>query len=61
MKIAVLALALLCLVLPANAMDCNDVKAVVKMVGKAKALQMARKAGASEDQINTARECLRSK
>ena len=60
MKIAVLALALMCLALPAHAsMDCNDIKAIVKMVGKQKALQIARKAGASEDAIRSAEECLK--
>jgi P pilus assembly chaperone PapD len=60
MKIAVLALALMCLALPAHAsMDCNDIRAIVKMVGKEKAIQIARKGGASEQAIREAAECLK--
>jgi hypothetical protein len=58
----VLALAFMCLALPAHAqMDCQDIRAVVKLVGKEKALLIARKAGATEEAIREAAQCLKGK
>ena len=57
----VLALAFMCLALPAHAMDCQDIKAVVKLVGKEKAILLARRAGATEEAIREAAQCLKGK
>jgi hypothetical protein len=40
--------------------NCVDVRAVVAWIGEAKAVEMAREAGATEKQINDARRCLRN-
>jgi hypothetical protein len=39
--------------------NCDDVRTVVQAVGKKEALRMAREAGASEERIRRARECLK--
>jgi hypothetical protein len=38
---------------------CDDVRAVVAWIGEARAVEMAREAGASNSQIDKARRCLR--
>ena len=38
---------------------CDDVRAVVAWIGEARAVEMAREAGASSSQIEKARRCLR--
>jgi hypothetical protein len=38
---------------------CDDVRAVVAWVGEARAVEMAREAGASNSQIDKARRCLK--
>lgn len=38
---------------------CDDVRAVVAWIGEAKAVEMAKEAGASNSQIDKARRCLR--
>lgn len=38
---------------------CDDVRAVVAWIGEAKAVEMAREAGASNSQIDKARRCLK--
>lgn len=40
--------------------NCAEVRAIIAAVGEARATQMARAAGASEEQIAAARSCLRS-
>ena len=39
--------------------SCEDVRAVVAWIGEARAVEMARGAGASEHQIDKARRCLK--
>lgn len=39
--------------------NCAEVRAIVAVVGEARATQMARAAGASEEQLAMARQCLR--
>lgn len=55
------ALAFLCLASTAHAYDCNDIKQIVKLVGEKKAIRIAREAGATEEQIRVAAECLKHK
>jgi hypothetical protein len=38
---------------------CDDVRAVVAWIGEARAVEMAREAGASNSQIERAKKCLR--
>ena len=38
---------------------CDDVRAVVAWIGEARAVEMAREAGASNSQIDKARRCLK--
>jgi hypothetical protein len=59
MRIIVLALAFIFLALPAHAMDCNQVRDVVKKLGKDKSEQLARLVGASQAQIEEGRLCFR--
>ena len=40
---------------------CDDVRAVVAWIGEARAVQMAREAGATDGQITVARRCLTRK
>ena len=39
---------------------CDDVRAVVAWIGEARAVEMAREAGASDSQIREAKRCLKS-
>lgn len=39
---------------------CDDVRAVVAWIGEARAVEMAREAGATENQIREAKRCLKS-
>lgn len=61
MKTVLTAITFLCLNTTSYAYDCTDIKAIVKLYGEKKAIQMAREAGATEEQIAAARECLRTK
>lgn len=59
---AVLAALLLCVASNAHAWNCDDVRSLVRKVGEKKAAQIARAAGATEEEIKSAREeCLKSK
>lgn len=40
------------------ALDCKDIRAAVRMVGKERAVQIAREAGASDGAISNAMACL---
>lgn len=59
MKTVLATITFLCLNTTSYAYDCKDIQAIVKIVGEKKAIQMAREAGATEEQIQLARECLR--
>lgn len=41
-------------------MTCADVRAVVAWIGEARAVEMAREAGATNSQIDKAKRCLKS-